>query len=163
MGEKDLEQYPSHQEKVWEQEESGGVSRELESDEGECHCQGFEGDGEFREEPDTQEWVENGAEEEDMQQSQYWRQDYENEEVGALYRELTSPFECSCPTLDSPYIDSAYLQHPTISQEFLQAHPIPPTTKGHALPTTIQGSCHSAHLPLPPKQPNLVFGLMKPT
>ena len=60
MGEEDLEQYPSLQEEVWEQEESGGVGRELESDEGDC--QGFEGDGEFREEPDTQEWVEEGAE-----------------------------------------------------------------------------------------------------
>ena len=56
----EVEEYPSHQEEVWEQEESGWIGRELESGEGDS--QWFEGDGEFREKPGTQEWVEEGAE-----------------------------------------------------------------------------------------------------
>ena len=55
MGEEDLQQYPSHQKEVWEQEESEWVGRELESGEGDC--QGFEGDGEFREEPEEDQWI----------------------------------------------------------------------------------------------------------
>ena len=60
MEEESWDHYPSYQEEIWEQGEGEWVGREMESGEGDC--QGFEGEGEFREEPGTQEWVEEGAE-----------------------------------------------------------------------------------------------------
>ena len=88
----EVEEYPSHQEEVWEQEESGWIGRELESGEGDS--QWFEGDGEFREEPGTQEWVEEGAEwgYEEPEENQWIRAHwYGDEEQETPYGEPTSP------------------------------------------------------------------------